>query len=209
MYLCGKRWGFKDGEVIYKWFNQWKDSDNVCVVCSDISFDARLKGMNQLNGLWLRSTEINAPGSSKKMIESLTGLSDISKLKSDLQKTKDTIFTQKKTYVIYEVNMRTTAESFWKKVGIGSVTGTVGGGIIAAAALPITIFTGGTGAIILSGVLIGGVAGGYIGANVKDTTSAQLFVVSGDAQTLTNTLVKECKTLGRDPSEDLWKDEVG
>src|SRR3989344_566431 len=216
MYLCGKRWGFSEGEVKRNPFSQW-NVDNVCVVCSDMEFDDTLKGMNSLDGLMLRATEAKNPDG-KTYYEFFTGIPPSSGIKEKLQEKVDgeteSINTQENQYVIYAVNMRTTTEGFLTRMGLGALfgagTGAAVGVTTAGATVPLRpllfvlrmrMYV--VKPLFIIGFVTGAIGGGYVGANVRGQADGALLI----APAAVEDIQKFCKTLGRDPLEDPWEED--
>ncbi len=223
MYFCANKFGLIDGEVKYNPFSQWK-TDNACVVCSNIKFDSSFAG-KELNGLLSRSAEANIPTKEEKsFLEYFSGFKPTTEKKSELveleKQEQFIIDTNEEYYVVYSVDMSTSKEGFLKSLAYGTIAG-AGAGTVGRLSLSsfISFFTLGklrTAKYILWGFTAAGAAGGaYTGANVKDQSDANLMgestllLISKNPNDPDQPKLSDfCKTLGTDPLEDPWGDEI-
>lgn len=225
-YFCAKKWGYSFGEVVKNPFNQWK-VDNVCVVCTAGEFGMGFSKVKSIDGLLARTTDINVPGSSKKLYEFFTGSPPTEHIKKELEGLKvngkdglkDSINTNENFFVVYSMDMETTTESFFKRVGI---FGAIGGAtpIIPAIALKplLWLVRVKVGTVVLAGIAIGAIGGAYSGANVREAASARVMILpvkkpdTNNPQQTTDEFSRKlkdaCKSLGQNPLEDPWADEA-
>ncbi|MFH2027597.1 MAG: hypothetical protein ABIJ08_00525 [Nanoarchaeota archaeon] len=214
MYQCGKTWGFSDGEIKKNPFNQW-NVDNVCVVCSELKFDASLKSKGELAGFLERQTKSIIPESSDKTFyQFFTGSlptpaidQQLKNFRVDGEEYK--IDPNKDYYIIYAVNMRTTPEGFLARMGLGTITGigltAILGSRLAALRWMVIGFTTLTGAYI--GANVQGQSYASWSGGVPTTDGALLLVPIRSANEVAEDINSYCKTLGVDPLGDPWSDE--
>lgn len=198
MYQCGKTWGLDRGKVLRNPFDQW-GLDNVCVVCSNITFPGF--PLKEVSGIFERQTSI-IPGEKISFYEFFTGNTPtpdiVAKLKENDQQSLD---TSKKYYVIYSVDMETSEQSYWTWLGLSTTAGAGAGFVATKVISPVLTVVSLVSskaklvksAIIGIGIIVGVKYGDEIGENRRDISTAKIMVVDPDE------IKQVCQVLGKDP----------
>ena len=206
MYICAKRFYFKNGRAYKNPFSEWK-TDKVCVICANITFDAKVKEEYPLlDGLMERATRVKVED--KTYYEYFTGEVPNENVKELFHKAK-AINTSLRYVVVYQIGMTTTKENFFKWLGVGATAGAVITtplvtipAIIIASIPGVSISVGAVaGYGFISGALLGSAPGGYIGTMHRDEYSGAVLLLPIDA------IRGYCSSLGQNPFRNPFKEE--
>ncbi len=209
-YICGSEYGYSYGEVNWNPFTQWK-VDNICVICSNISFDPGFGG-KQLEGLFTRSTESFVQGQ-RTYYEFFNGIKPSDEIQDRLAAEKEFIIdTKENYYIVYLATFERSEIGFWKWVGAGG--GALGAGLAGKTVLAPLMWVGRLAvggkmkivkiALIGTGILAGATAGDYLDENIGYLDSVAIMLIPAESDSLTEV----CKNLGKNPDKDPWEEEI-
>ncbi len=178
MYECWDMLGNGEKPFIGSWEGGLLKNDKVCLICSVIDFDSKIKAQKRIEGLGKYMFETNVPGKNFTYIESISGDNN-----PELQaESEDIVLTEQKQSVIYVIGKTSSLKKIWTD----TIAGAVGGAGIG-------IWFYGIGSSIGAG--IGGIIGGTLGwiesGMYKSEYATSLLLVPYESEEI----AKYCKDL--------------